>query len=100
MITIIQDMQALKEHLTAQLKATYIQVRNDSHLHQSHYEADETDSLPSHLHITLVSPLFENQSLVKRHRLINNILKDAFDQGLHALGLSCYSPDEFGIVAK
>ena len=99
MITIIQDMQALKEHLTAQLSASYIQMRDDSHLHQSHYEADETDTMPSHLHITLVSPLFENQSLVKRHRLVNNALKEAFDQGLHALGLSCYSPNEFDRIS-
>lgn len=93
-------MEALKEKLSKQLKASYIQLRDNSHEHQSHYEANENDSLPSHLHITLVSPLFENQSLVKRHRLINNILKDAFDQGLHALSLTCYSPDEFDRISK
>ena len=88
-------MEPLKHHLKTQLNATLIEIRDDSHLHQNHYQKNTADSIPSHLHITIVSSLFEEKPLIARHRMVNQILKEAFSKGLHALSLKCHSPSEF-----
>ena len=88
-------MNKLKEALKAQLKATLIEIRDDSHLHQNHYQKNTDDTFPSHLHITIVSPVFEDKSLLARHRMVNLLLNEAFSKGLHALSLKCHSPSEF-----
>lgn len=45
--------------------------------------------------LTVVSSKFENMPLLERHRMINNLLKDEFSSGLHALSIKAKTPKEF-----
>jgi BolA protein len=41
-----------------------------------------------------VSEAFSGKSRVARHRLVNEVLKGAFDKGLHALAIQAKAPGE------
>ncbi|GAX80501.1 hypothetical protein CEUSTIGMA_g7939.t1 [Chlamydomonas eustigma] len=47
-----------------------------------------------HLRVEIVSRDFEGLSLIKRQRRVNELLKEEFDAGLHALSLETRSPQE------
>lgn len=45
-----------------------------------------------HLEAIVVSQAFENQSLVKQHRMVMEPLQELFATSLHALALKTYTP--------
>jgi stress-induced morphogen len=46
--------------------------------------------------LTVVSPQFNDLTRIKRHRMINTLLKEEFDdKGLHALSLQLKTPAEW-----
>jgi BolA protein len=42
-----------------------------------------------------VSSEFNGKTQIARHRLVNSLLKDEFDAGLHALSLRLKTPEEW-----
>ncbi len=83
------NIQTLIEtHLSA-LAPIHLEVVNESHMH-SVPENSET-----HFRVTVVSERFAGQSLVGRHRLVNELLKDELAAGVHALALHTRTPDEW-----
>ena len=49
----------------------------------------------SHYKVIAVADAFEGQSLIQRHRQINQILKEELDNGIHALALHTMTPGEW-----
>ncbi len=49
----------------------------------------------SHFKVIAISQDFETLSLIKRHQLLNELLKDEFSLGLHALSLKTYTQAEW-----
>jgi len=49
----------------------------------------------THLEAIVISPLFIDISLVKQHRMVMHPLKEHFKEGLHALALKTYTPDQW-----
>lgn len=47
-----------------------------------------------HLAAEVVSPAFEDESLVDRHSMVYDALDDAVTTDVHALEVSAYTPDE------
>ena len=47
-----------------------------------------------HLEATVVSPAFEDESLVAQHELVYDALGDAMTTDIHALELTTYTPEE------
>lgn len=45
--------------------------------------------------VAIVSAAFAGKTQIQRHRLVNSLLKDEFDQGLHALSLRLKTPQEW-----
>lgn len=45
--------------------------------------------------VAIVSSAFEGKTQIARHRLVNGLLKDEFDAGLHALSLRLKTPKEW-----
>lgn len=45
--------------------------------------------------VAIVSSAFEGKTQIARHRLVNSLLKDEFDAGLHALSLRLKTPKEW-----
>ena len=78
--------------LTAGLKPLVVNVVDESHQHAGHggwREGGET-----HYRITIVADAFAGKSRLERHRLVNALLKDEFDEGLHALAIEAAAPGE------
>jgi BolA protein len=49
----------------------------------------------SHFKVIIVSDEFEDKILIKRHRLINELLADELQNKIHALALHTYTRDEW-----
>jgi BolA family transcriptional regulator, general stress-responsive regulator len=81
---------ALETQIKAALEAAFqpnrLEVINESHLHAGHNpEAAATND--THFRIRISSDALAGKTRVTQHRAINETLKFAFDQGLHALAI-------------
>ena len=80
--------QALQERL----HPAELTVRDESEQHHGH--AGWREGGETHFRLYIVSDAFSGKSRVERHRLVNEILKGAFDRGLHALAIQAKAPGE------
>ncbi|GHJ86872.1 hypothetical protein NliqN6_3274 [Naganishia liquefaciens] len=88
---------SMHRKLTENLKPTYIKIQNDSskHAHHSAMRAQGGGNGETHFTVILASPEFAGKSAIARHRLVNTLLKEEFEQmGLHALSLRLKTPTE------
>lgn len=67
------------------LKPQYLKLVNNSILHQGHNSSPNNGN--SHFALEIRSALIEGRSLIEQHRIINNLLKEEFNNGLHALSI-------------
>mmetsp|Transcript_21835 Transcript_21835/g.33190 ORF Transcript_21835/g.33190 Transcript_21835/m.33190 type:complete len:163 (-) Transcript_21835:225-713(-) len=78
--------------LVCQLQPSVLDVINESHMHNVPTNSE------THFKVVVVAEQFSDvRSLVKRHRLINSILKDeiATEGPVHALSIVAKSPDQW-----
>lgn len=80
----------LKDRIEAALVSAFhpetLEVVNESRLHAGHNpEAARTGE--THFRVRIASTPFAAMSRVARHRAVNDALKFAFDEGLHALAI-------------
>jgi BolA protein len=80
--------QALQERL----QPTALTVKDESEQHHGH--AGWREGGETHFRLYIVSDAFSGKSRVERHRLVNEVLKGAFDRGLHALAIQAKAPGE------
>ncbi|XP_052210222.1 sufE-like protein 1, chloroplastic/mitochondrial [Diospyros lotus] len=83
----------IEEKLERELKPTDLQIEDISYQHAGHAGARGSNG-ETHFNIKLVSKEFEGKSLVKRHRLIYDLLQDELQSGLHALSIVAKTPSE------
>lgn len=81
--------ETITSKLQASLDLTYCEVINESENH------NVPPGSESHFKLTLVSPDFENKTLIAQHRVVNSILKDELQDKIHALALHTYTPAEW-----
>ena len=55
----------IQQKLESEFQTDYLQVENESHLH------NVAPGSESHFKVTIVSPMFDDLMLIKRHRLVN-----------------------------
>lgn len=79
----------IEERLRGAFEVEHLDVRDESHQHNVPRGAE------SHFRVTLVSPSFEGQGLVQRHRAIYRLLADELAGPVHALALHTYTPSEW-----
>jgi BolA protein len=77
----------IEEKLREKLNPSFLEVKNNSHLHAGHIESD--DSGETHFAIIITSEELKNLSKVAAHRKVNEVVKDEFLKGLHALEIKC-----------
>ena len=70
-----------------------LEVINESHLHAGH-KPEFDGAGETHMRIRIVSQSFAALNRVARHRAVNDLLKDEFDAGLHALAIEATAPGE------
>jgi BolA family transcriptional regulator, general stress-responsive regulator len=88
----LENPRAFIEHcLQAMLAPLYFELRDDSAKHIGHAGA----ALGGHFHLTVVCAAFEGQSALSRHRLVYSALAEAMQNGIHALSITAWSPEEF-----
>ncbi|WP_275784683.1 BolA family protein [Pararhizobium gei] len=88
---------SLQTRIEAKLKAAFsperLMVLNESHLHAGH-QPDFDGGGETHMRVRIVAQAFAGLSRVARHRAINEVLKQEFDDGLHALAVEPAVPGE------
>jgi BolA family transcriptional regulator, general stress-responsive regulator len=80
--------QKLQQHL----RPTQLEVTDESHQHHGH--AGWREGGETHFRLDIVSDAFEGKSRVERHRLVNDVVQEAFARGLHALAIKARAPGE------
>lgn len=83
----------IKEKLEKELDPVELKIEDVSYQHAGHAGAKGSDG-ETHFNLKVVSEVFEGKSLVKRHRLIYNLLQEELQSGLHALSIVAKTPSE------
>ena len=78
--------------LNSALSPTFVDLVDDSEQHRGH--GGHNPSGESHFSLEIESAAFAGKSRVERHRMVNDVLADAFKNGVHALAIKAYAPGE------
>jgi BolA protein len=79
---------AIEERLRKSIILEHLEIVNESHKHSG-------PATESHFKITAVADEFEGMSAVKRHQRLYALLTEHLKNGVHALALHTYTPDEW-----
>ena len=82
----------MREKLMVALRPSRLDVVNESHLHAGHSSSPGTGE--SHFRVLIVSNGFAGKTRVERHRMINDVLADELNDGVHALAIKACAPGE------
>ncbi|CAK9785678.1 unnamed protein product [Cutaneotrichosporon oleaginosum] len=88
---------SMQQKLIEAFQPQLIRISNDSskHAHHAAMRAAGGGNGETHFAVAIVSSAFEGKTQIARHRLVNGLLKDEFDMGLHALSLRLKTPAEW-----
>jgi BolA family transcriptional regulator, general stress-responsive regulator len=75
----------IEKILNEALQPQKLIINDESHKHTGHLEAGAGDE--THLYIEMVASVFVGKTKVACHRIVNSLLADEFNNGLHALRL-------------
>ncbi|MBT7943053.1 MAG: BolA/IbaG family iron-sulfur metabolism protein [Alphaproteobacteria bacterium] len=81
--------QTIEEKIQTGLAPNHLDVLNESHMH------NVPPGSESHFKLVIVSPAFENLSLVQRHQKVNAILAKELKEDTHALSMETHTDDEW-----
>ncbi len=81
----------LRERLMRELQPVELDIIDESAKHAGHAGAA---SGGGHFIVTIVSPAFENKTLIQRHRLVYNAVGDIMHSEIHALSIQAKTPLE------
>ncbi|XP_043481350.1 bolA-like protein DDB_G0274169 [Leptopilina heterotoma] len=85
---------AIRKKLEEALSPKHMEILNESYMHNVP-KGSET-----HFKVLIVSDKFSDQTLIKRHRTVNDILKEELASGVHALSIVAKTPDQWENSAK
>ena len=89
-------MTTLKDWITGalrqRLQPSELTVEDESHRHAGH--AGWREGGETHFRIDVVAAAFQGKSRVERHRMVNEIVGEAFSGRLHALAIRARAPGE------
>ena len=81
----------MRELMNAALTPSVLELTDESALHAGHAGAA---SGGSHFRVKIVSPRFEGQRLVMRHRLVYDSVHEMMHTEIHALAITAVAPSE------
>lgn len=87
----------IKSKLQSALEATVVEVEDVSYQHAGHAAVKDSGASETHFNVKIVSSKFDGQNLVKRHRMVYDLLSDELQSGLHALSIKANTPREAGL---
>jgi len=87
--------QERKKEITRLLAAAFdpetLGVEDESYLHEGHAGAKDGRG---HFRVLIITEMFEDKSMIERHRMIYRVLDDMMRLDIHALAIDAWSPDE------
>ncbi len=92
--------ETIESKLTQALTPDRLVVMNESHLHAGHHHVEHgRDEVydgtgETHFRIRVVSPVFADMSRIERHRMVNELLAEELEGGVHALAIEPAAPGE------
>ena len=81
--------QTIESKIRASLLPTHLQVINESHMHSVPPGSE------SHFKLVIVSDEFEGRPLVRRHQMVNGILRTELKEDIHALSMETLTATEW-----
>ena len=81
------------DRLNSVFRPLYIDLINESHMH------NVPENSETHFKLIIVSDLFKDLSLVKRHQKVYESLGTTMEN-IHALSMSTYNKDEYELNPK
>lgn len=90
----MQFADRIERKLTEALQPQRLEIADDSEKHRGHSgwrEGGET-----HFRVVVVASRFAGVSRVERQRLVYDLLAEELSERVHALQLTCRTPDEDG----
>ncbi|MFN4236096.1 MAG: BolA family protein [Vogesella sp.] len=73
------------------LAPSHLDIHDDSAAHAGHAGARDG----SHFDVVIVSTAFAGKTRIQRQRMVYEALGDLMQQGIHALAMRTFTPDEF-----
>lgn len=86
--------QLINDKINQALSPSHIQVINESHNHHVPPNSE------THFKLVVVSQAFEGKRLLARHRMVNETLSEEFANGLHALTMHTYTPEDWDKLSE
>ncbi len=81
--------QTITDKLQKAFSPEHLEVVNESHMH------NVPEGSESHFKVTIVCDDFDGMMLIKRHRKVNEVLREELDGGIHALALHTMTMQEW-----
>ncbi|KAK9709540.1 BolA-like protein [Popillia japonica] len=81
--------QSIRDKLVKILSPSHIEIINESYMHNVPKNSE------THFKVLVVSNKFKDITLIKRHRLVNDILKEELQNGVHALSIMAKTPEQW-----
>ena len=81
----------IRKTLTEALKPVRLDIDDDSALHHGHAGAAKGGG---HFRVFIVSSMFAGRSLIARHRMVYEALRDQMKDDIHALSIVTRAPEE------
>ncbi|XP_077999358.1 bolA-like protein DDB_G0274169 [Glandiceps talaboti] len=82
---------AIIDKLTSKLQPVHLEVINESYMHNVP-KGSET-----HFKVVIVSNQFDKQTHIKRHRMVNEVLKDELSGPVHALSIQAKTSEQWNV---
>ena len=86
-----QRAERIQSLLEAAFEPQFIQVKDQSHLHEGHAGARDGGG---HFAVKIVADAFANRNRIERHRLVYGALGDMMETDIHALSVNALAPGE------
>ena len=86
---ILNRRERIEETLAQHLDLLHLDVQDESHGH------NVPEGTESHFKVVVVSEAFVGKRRIQRHRVINELMAEEFEQGMHALAIHVYTEDEW-----
>lgn len=81
----------------SRFKPTHMEVEDDSPSHAGHDAMKGSEWKETHFRVLIVSNAFKGCLPLQRHRMVYELVQEQIDHGgLHALNISCKTPEEYG----
>ena len=79
----------IEQRLSDELELLHLEVLDESSNHSGPANAQ------SHFKVVAVAEEFKDLTRIKRHRLVNGLLKAEFEGGMHALAIHTFTQSEW-----